>query len=132
MNNATCAGRKSRVVFRSAALFLLAYSLAGCASPVSLPSKSAPPNEVRRTPVQSGRAIISFQRPTADNRPLFVAISDACRCTPVFSRIFGDSSLIYIIPLPQGRSFADFEKALMQSAPQLGIVSIEQDSVEHF
>jgi hypothetical protein len=125
-------GRKNRGALRSAALFLLGYSLAACATPASPPPKANAPREVHSAPAQTVRAIISFQRPTVDNRPLFAAISDACQCTPVFFRAFGSDALIYEIALPQGKNFTSFEKALMRSAPQLGIVSIEQDSLEHF
>jgi hypothetical protein len=79
---------------------------------------------------QTVRAIISFQRPTANNTALSAAISDACQCTPVFFRTFGTVGLIYVVELPQGRDFAAFEKTLMLSAPQLGIVLIEQDSLQ--
>ena len=128
----TNTGRKNRGALRSAILFLLGYSLAACASPVSHPAKANASGEVQHAPVQTARAIIYFQRQTADNRPLFAAISDACQCTPVFFRTFRDDALIYVITLPRGQNFAAFEKALMRSAPQLGIVSIEQDVLEHF
>jgi hypothetical protein len=113
-------------------LMLLGYSIAGCSSPISPPPKVNAPGEVHSAPVQTARAIIYFQRPTADSGPLFAAVSDACRCTPAFFRTFRDDALIYVITLPQGQNFAAFEKALMRSAPQLGIVSIEQDVLEHF
>jgi hypothetical protein len=123
-------GRKNRGSLRSATLFLLGYSLAGCASPVSPPPKTNAPVEAHGTMAQTVRAIIYFQRPTANNTLLSAAISDACQCTPVFFRTFRDDALIYVITLPQGQNFAAFEKALMQKAPQLGIASIEQDSLE--
>jgi hypothetical protein len=123
-------GRKNRGSLRSATLFLLGYSLAGCAAPVSTPPKADVPNKVHGTMAQTVRAIIYFQRPTANNTLLSAAISDACQCTPVFFRTFGTVGLIYVVELPQGRDFAAFEKTLMQSAPQLGIVSIEQDSLQ--
>ncbi len=113
-------------------LLILWHSLVGCAAPVSPPPKSATSSAVHGAPAQMVRAVINFQSPTADNRILSVAISDACQCTPVFFRTYGGNALIYVIALPQGQSFAAFERALMRSAPQLGIVSIEQDSVEHF
>jgi len=125
-------GRKKCGAFRSAALFLLGYSLAGCASTVSYPPpKSAAPGEVRSAQAQTIRVIISFQRPTADNRPLSVAISNACQCMPVFFQSYGSDGLIYVITLPQGRNFAAFEKTLMLDAPQLGIMSVEQDRLMH-
>jgi hypothetical protein len=123
-------GRKNRESLRSAALFLLGYSLAGCAAPVTPPPNTNAQGEVHSTMAQTVRAIISFQRPTANNTLLSAAISDACQCTPVFFRTFGTVGLIYVVKLPQGRDFAAFEKTLMLSAPQLGIVSIEQDSLQ--
>jgi len=111
---------------------MLWHSLVGCASPVSPPPKSATSSETHGAPTQTVRAIIYFQSPTADNRILSAAISDACQCTPVFFRTYGGNALVYVIALPQGQNFTAFEKALMRSAPQLGVVSIEQDSVEHF
>jgi hypothetical protein len=123
--------RKNCSALQFSALILLGYSLAGCASPVSPAPTVSSPREVHGVPA-TVRVIISFQRPTADNRLLFAAISDACQCTPVFFRTYGGNALIYVIALPQGQNFAAFEKALMRGAPQLGIVSIEQDSVEHF
>jgi hypothetical protein len=123
-------GRINRGALRSAILFLLGYSIAACASPVSPPPKINAPSEVHSAPAETVRVIISFQRTTAHNGTLPAAISDACQCTPVFFRTFGNDALIYVIALPQGRNFAAFEKALMLNAPQLGIVSIEQDSLE--
>jgi hypothetical protein len=125
----TSPGRKNRGALRSATLFLLGYSLAACAMPVSLSAQSSAPREVHSVPAQTVRVIISFQRQTTDNRPLFAAISDACQCTPVFFRTFGREALIYEITLQQGRRFAAFEKALMQSAEQLGIKAVEEDSL---
>jgi hypothetical protein len=106
------------------------YSLAGCTAPVSTPPKADAPNKVHGTMAKTVRAIIYFQRPTTNNTMLSAAISDACQCAPVFFRTFGTVGLIYVVELPQGRDFAAFEKRLMLSAPQLGIVSIEQDSLQ--
>jgi hypothetical protein len=120
-------------VFQFTALLLLGYSLAGCASPIS--SSPAPQSgitgEGQNAKAQTTRAVIYFQRPTADNSVLSAAISNACLCTPVFFQSYGSDGLIYVITLPQGRDFADFEKALMQWAPQLGITSVEQDRLMH-
>jgi hypothetical protein len=124
--------RKNCRTLRLVMSLIVGYSFVGCALPVSNSPKVGATNEVQSGKVQTVRVIISFQRPTPDNRSLFAAISDACECTPVFFRTFGTEGLIYEITMRQGRAFADFEKQLLRKAPQLGIVSIEQDSLEHF
>lgn len=75
------------------------------------------------------RAIIYFQRPTADSKQLSASISKACRCQPVFFRQYRDEALIYELVLPQGYTFSSFEKTLMQNAAQLGIKAVEQDRI---
>jgi hypothetical protein len=113
------------------ALLMLTYSLVACALPASPPPKDVAPSAQHgaiQTPI---RVIIYFQRPTADNKSLSVAISEACHCQPVFFRQYSNDALIYIIALQQDHTFASFEKALMLNAAQLGIKSMEQDSLQH-
>ena len=124
-------GRKNRGALRSAILFLLGYSLAACASHVSLPPKINASSEVRSATAQIFRTIIYFQRPTADNKNLSAAIADACRCLPLFVRSYDSDALIYEISLSHGQSFDVFKKALMLNAVQLGIKIVEQDRVMH-
>lgn len=121
--------RKKYGRLHSVALSLLTYSLVGCALPVSPPPKDITPSAGRSAMQPPIRAIIYFQRPTADNKPLAAAISEACNCQPVFFRPYLGDALIYEITLPQGDSFVAFEKALMQNAVQFGIKSVEQDSL---
>ena len=120
-----------RGALRFAMLFLLGYSLAACASPVTPPPKTNAPVEVHNAMAQSVRAIIYFRRPTADNNALSAAIAEACRCQPVFVRSYDSDALIYETALPQGQDFDAFRKALMQNAVQLGIRIVEQDRVMH-
>jgi len=126
---ATNPGRKNCGALRSIALILLGYSLAGCTSPVYHSPKANVPNEVHSAPAQTVRAIIYFQRPTADSRPLLAAISDACQCTPVFIRPYLSDALIYEFALPQGQIFVSFEKTLMKKASALGVKAVEQDAL---
>ena len=120
-----------RGALRFVMLFLLEYSLVACASTVTPPLKTNAPVEVHRAMAQMVRAIIYFQRPTADNKALSAVIADACRCQPVFVRPYDSDALIYEIALPQGRDFDAFKKALMQNGVQLGIRIVEQDRVMH-
>lgn len=125
--------KTSRIrVYQSTALLLLSFSLACCASPVSPPSKSTTPGEVRSSPARTIRAIISFQQAVANNRELTEAVAAACNCKPVFFRAMAGNALIYMIALPQEQDFAVFEKALMRDASRLGIIAVEQDHLERF
>ena len=110
------------------ALLLLVFSLVGCAPHSAAPNAITPSegHSAKQLPI---RAIIYFQRPTADSKPLFVSISEACNCQPVFFRPYLGDALIYEITLPQGETFAIFEKALMRNAIQLGIKAVEQDRI---
>lgn len=111
-------------------LLLLGSLLIGCAIPTKLAHSNAiPPNEGHNTMQLPIRAIIYFQRPTADSKQLSAAISKACRCQPVFFRQYRDEALIYELALPQGQTFVSFEKSLMQNAVQLGIKAVEQDRI---
>ncbi len=82
---------------------------------------------------QTVQVIIYFQDPisdtTADNVSLSAAISDACRCSPVFLRTIGTHGLIYSITLPQGQDFSVLEDTLMRNAPRLGIATVERDGM---
>lgn len=74
------------------------------------------------------RAIIYFsQLPATDDKQLVAAISQACRCQPVFFRQFNSNAKIYEISLPQDSNFALFEKALLESGKSFGIQAVEQD-----
>lgn len=108
-----------------AALCSLAFTLVGCASHASVSSPVAT-HAAMQTPI---RAIIYFQQSATDNKPLSLAIADACHCQPIFLRSYSADALIYEIALPQGQTFATFETALMRQADQLKIKLIEQDSV---
>jgi hypothetical protein len=123
--------RKKYGWLHGVALSLLAYSLACCALPVSPPSKDNAPGAVRSAKQPPARALIFFQHPVLDSSELSGVIAEACRCQPVFFRQYRDNALIYIIALPQGQPFADFEKTLLQKAARFGIKSIEQDTIEH-
>jgi Tfp pilus assembly protein PilF len=112
------------------ALLLLVFSLVGCA-PHSAAPNAITPSEGHSAKQLPTRVIIYFQRPTADNKSLSAAISEACHCQPVFFRQYSNDALIYIIALQQDHTFASFEKALMLNAAQLGIKSMEQDSLQH-
>ncbi len=78
------------------------------------------------------RAIITFQKPATDNPRLVAVIADACHCAPIFVRPFLGHALIYQISLPPDQTFAVFEKAMLSGGAVLGVVSVEQDSLEHF
>ncbi|MDP1635876.1 MAG: hypothetical protein Q8L69_14495 [Gallionellaceae bacterium] len=123
---------KRSCVHRALALSLLAYSLVGCASPVPPSAKSTPPGEVRSPAGRTVRAIISFQLPVTSSMELTEAVAAACQCNPVYVRTMAGNALIYMISLPQGQGFPDFEKILMRDASRLGIVAVEQDRLEHF
>jgi hypothetical protein len=126
---ATNPGRENCGALQYTTLFLLGYSIAGCTSPVSPPPKANVPYEVHSAPAQTVRAIIYFQRPTADKNPLFAAISDACQCTPVFIRPYLSDALIYELALPQGQTFVSFEKTLREKASAFWVKAVEQDSL---
>lgn len=121
--------RKKFSCLHGVGLLLLGCSLVGCALPGSPPPKAITPSagdSAKQLPI---RAIIYFQRPTADNKFLSAAISEACNCQPVFFRHYLADALIYEITLPQGETLAAFEKALMLNAVQLGIKAVEQDRI---
>ena len=73
------------------------------------------------------RAIIIFERPTANNPQVMAAIADSCQCQPEFVRTHSNDALIYEIALPQGQTFVSFDKTLMKKAPALGVKAVEQD-----
>lgn len=74
------------------------------------------------------RVIIYFNRaPVVDDRQLVVAISEACRCHPVFFRQYGSNAMIYEINLSPNHTFASFEKALRAGSMSQGIQAVEQD-----
>jgi hypothetical protein len=109
-------------------VLLFGYSLAGCAVPIS-PLAGITPSAGQGTKQLPVRAIIYFQHPTADNKSMFAAISQACNCQPAFFRPYRDDALIYEITLSKGNTFAIFAKALMQHATQFGIKAVEQDRI---
>lgn len=77
---------------------------------------------------QPVRVIVFFSRPpVADSLQVMTAISEACRCFPVFIRPYADNALIYEIVLPQGQSFAAFEGAVLVNGISLGVQAVEQD-----
>ncbi len=110
---------------------LLLLALAGCASgaPVTNTSQPGAGSNVMSRPV---RAIITFRKPATDNTRLAAVIADACHCAPIFVRPFLGHALIYQITLPPDQPFAVFEKAMLSGGAALGVVGVEQDSVEHF
>ncbi len=116
------------------ALLLFGYLLAGCAASGDPSSESPGPDDTGAAMTQAAHAIIYFQDPvsetTANNTSLSAAISDACRCSPVFLRTIGTHGLIYSITLPQGQDFSVFENTLMRNAPRLGIETVEQDGMK--
>lgn len=128
--NTPCGDCKKCSAPQFLALALLGYSLSGCALPVSPPSKANESREMHAE-ARTVRTIIYFRYPTADNKPLSDAISEACHCRPVFFRSYGKDALIYEIALQQGQAFAVFENTLLQKSARLGISSIEQDSLDH-
>jgi hypothetical protein len=109
-------------------LLLMAFFLAGCIQHTAAADSISP--SAGRTAMQPPvRAIIYFQRPTANNKQLTAAISEACNCQPIFLRAFLGEALIYEITLSQGETFSAFEKTLKQQAAELGIKSVEKDFV---
>lgn len=103
-------------------LSVLMLLLSGCSHPGSNSSSAELP--------ASGvhiRTIIYFRQPASDNPKLSAAISDACRCQPAFFRSYLGEALIYEITLPSDYTFADFQKALLMHADELGIKSIEEE-----
>jgi hypothetical protein len=110
---------------------LLSLLLAGCASgaPVTNTGQPSAGSNAMPRPV---RAIITFQKPATDNPRLAAAIADACHCAPIFVRPFLSHALIYQISLPPDQPFAVFEKAMLSGGAALGVVGVEQDSLEHF
>lgn len=125
--------RKICTVIQTVTLLLIGYSLAGCAVSGEPSSESSGPDGSSAAMTQTAHAIIYFQDPvsdtTANNISLTAAISDACRCTPVFFRTVGTHGLIYSITLPQGQDFSVFENTLMRNAPRFGIATVEKDGM---
>ena len=121
--------QQKRGWLRSIALSLAGYALVGCALP-AFPE----PQAGRRGSMQCGaavhvRAIILFERPTANNPQLVAAIAESCQCQPVFIRPHSNNALIYEIALPQGQTFVSFDKTLMNKASALGVKAVEQDAL---
>lgn len=109
------------------ALSLIGCLLVGCAHA----TRDEPPTEERAVTMQPPiRAIIYFSHaPAADGKQLSSVISEVCRCHPVFLRQYNSNALIYEISLPQSRTFASFEKALLAGGVPLGIQAVEQDAL---
>ena len=107
------------------ASILLAVTLSGCAHA----AKDAPLTEGHADTAQPPmRVIVYFSHaPAANSTQLAAVISQACRCHPVFFRLYGDSALIYELSLPQNYPFAAFEKAMLSGGVSLGIRAVEQD-----
>jgi len=103
-------------------LSVLMFLLSGCAVPGANSSSA----ELPASGVHA-RAIIYFRQPASDNPKLSAAISDACRCQPAFFRSYPGEALIYEITLPSDYTFADFQKALLMQADELGIKSVEEE-----
>ena len=126
--------RKICCVIQAVTLLLFGSLLVGCAANGDPSSESSGPDGVSAAMTQTSHAIIYFQNPvsdtTANDISLSAAISDACRCTPVFFRTVGTHGLIYSITLPQGMDFNVFENTLMRNAPRLGIATVEQDGMQ--
>ena len=121
--------RKKYIWLHCVALSLLMYSLAGCALPVTPPPKDVAPSAQHGAIQAPIRVILYFKRPTADNKSLSAAISEACLCQPVFFRPYLGEALIYEITLPQGAIFDSFEKTLMLNAVPFGIKAVELDEL---
>jgi hypothetical protein len=114
---------------RGVALLLAGFALVACALPASPEPKVNPPSEVRSAMQLHARAIILFERPTANNPQLMAAIAESCQCQPVFMRPYSNDALIYEIALPQGQTFVSFDKTLMKKASALGVKAVEQDAL---
>lgn len=124
--------RKKYSVLQFATLLLFGYSLAGCAGTDSPSPESSTSSEIRGALTHTIRIVIHLEETASDNKPLSTAISDACRCLPIFFRTIGTHGLIYSVTLSQEMDYSAFERELMLKAPQLGIVTIEQDTIEQF
>jgi hypothetical protein len=121
--------QQKRGWLRGVALSLAGYALVGCALPASPEPQANPPGEVRSAVPLHVRAIILFERPTANNPQLVAAIAESCQCQPVFIRPHSNNALIYEIALPQGQTFVSFDKTLMNKASALGVKAVEQDAL---
>lgn len=111
---------------------MLVTLLAACAprATVSPPPAQNPPQPAAKAmPQIPMRVIVNFLQPTADNPQIQSAIALSCHCQPLFLRMDRADVLIYQITLPQGQTFADFEKSMLQQAASLQIEFIEQDIV---
>lgn len=114
---------------RVVAMLLSFGGLVGCASLDTIPASSNNLNAMHISMQSPIRIILYFQHPTSENKQLSSAIADACSCQPVFIRSYSGDALIYEIELPQGQTFATFEKSLMRHSGELGIKLIEQDCI---
>lgn len=106
-------------------LSLIGCVLAGCAYAAKETMPAEGHADTTQPPI---RVIIYFsQPPAADSKQLAGAISEACRCHPVFLRQYNNHALIYAISLPQNHTFASFEKALRAGSLSREIQAVEQD-----
>lgn len=109
------------------ALSLLGCLLVGCVHATRDEPITEEPAAGMQPPI---RAIIYFSHaPAADRTQLAAVISEACRCRPTLFRQYNSNALIYEISLPQGHSFAAFEKALLADGEPVGIQAVEQDAL---
>lgn len=64
--------------------------------------------------------------PPVDKRLLTAAIAEACKCEPIFVRLYSSNAVTYQISLAPGQTFLTFKSALLPGDPSLGLKTLMQ------
>jgi hypothetical protein len=111
---------------KKGAIVLLSWLLGACAQ-ASLDEVTAA-QSVADERQNAYRAVIYFSGIQGTDRTrIGEAISGACKCEPEYLRPYGLDALIYKVVLPPGYGFPVFQRELMRSSDELGILSVEPD-----
>jgi len=111
---------------KKSAIVLLSWLLVACAQ-ASLEDVTAAESDSDRQQ-NTYRTVIYFSGIQGTDRTrISEAILSACKCQPEYLRPYGLDALIYKIVLPPGYGFPVFQRELMRSSEELGIISVDLD-----